>query len=173
MLRRLRRWLTAIVAWLGQRVSRDEPRRLGAGDWGDRAASLDPELQRSLDDIGDSPVVRDTVAAAVADFCDLRDVVSGPGAFELIADLDLVAEAEAVLREIIERAPEVSAVVAVARQRDGDRAGREAAGDALLGLRDRGRALAETASAALVWGSSRDRGDRRRLEECAAKLRRS
>lgn len=172
--RRVRRWLAAIVSWLELRMGERRPRQLGGAtpDWGARAATLDPELVRALDDIGDSPVVRDTVASAIAHFCDLRDVVSGPGAGDLIDDLDLVADAEAVLREIIGRAPDVSAVVAVARERDGDRAGREAAGDALLALRDRARALGEAASAALVWGASRDRADRRRLERCAARLRR-
>lgn len=171
--RRVRRYLVALVSWLRRLVAGAPPRPLlGApSDVRDRVASLDPDLASSLDHIGDSPVVRDTVAAAVADFCDLRDVVSGPGAFDVVGDLDLVADAEAVLRDIVARAPDVSALVAVARDRRRDRAGREAAGDALLALRDRARALSEAASAALVWGSTRDRADRRRLEQCAARLR--
>jgi hypothetical protein len=59
------------------------------------------------------------------------------------------------------RAAGVSVVVTVARGRT-DRNEREAAGAALLAFRDRGRALAETTSAALRWLASRSAVDRAR-----------
>lgn len=173
------RWLAAILAWLRRLFRR--PRLLpgaaagaaAAPDrWDPRVDSLDPDLRSDLDRlVASRGVVRDTVTRAVVDFCDLRDLIAGPGSFDVVGDLDLLGEAEAALRELVTRAPDVLVVVEVARERTG-RGDRESAGAALLAFRDRGRALAEAVSAALRWSASRSAADRERLLEAAQALRR-
>lgn len=167
------RWLAAIFAWLRRRLRRS--RLLAAAStpngWDPRADSLDAELRGELDRLADSRgAVRETITRAVVDYCDLRDLIAGPGSFDVVGDLDLLGEAEAALRELVSRAPGVIVVVEVARDRS-DRVDRESAGDALLAFRDRGRALAETTSAALRWSASRSAVDRERLERAARSLR--
>jgi hypothetical protein len=171
---RVSRWLAALIAWVHRLFGR-RPRLLASaprsGAWDPRARDLDAELRGQLSGLErESGVVRDTVTRAVVDYCDLRDLIGGPGSFDVIGDLDLLGEAEAALRDLVARAPGVSVVVGVARDRT-DRGEREAAGDALLGFCDRGRALAVVTSAALRWSASRNAVDREQLESALARLR--
>ena len=88
----------------------------------------------------------------------------------LASGLAARAEAATVLRGLLESAPLVSALSTVAGERQDDRRGREAAGDAMLELRDRGRSLHDVASAALAWAASQSDENGKRLQECAARL---
>ncbi len=113
----------------------------------------------------------DTVATAIGDWADLHDVVTGPGAStDAVADVNLLSEANECLRAIIVRAPEVKALSEIAGKRGKDRAGREAAGDAILNLRDQGQVLHALTSAALRWASSGSDEDRQRMKDAAREL---
>ncbi len=161
-----------ILRLLGRR-----PAQLGAGQSplvaleegvDDLSADLQ-EIVRSL--AGRKGVVPDTVARALRDYRHLTKVMMGPGATaDAVDDVTLIAEAEELLRAIILRAPEVATLLEVATKRADDKAGRSAAGDAILLLRDQGRTLHELASVALQWASSRSAEDREALQACAQRL---
>jgi len=167
-------WWQRLFAWIRRLLGRGPAllRPAPAGSrWGDYAPSLPDDLRSQLDRLSDEGVVWDTVRSAIEDYGDLREVMQGPGATaDTVNDVELLAEAEDVLRSIIGRAPNVQVLVDVAGKRSADRAGREAAGDAILELRDDGKALHDTASAAIRWAASRSDRDGRHLEECAGRL---
>lgn len=169
-------WWRRLVAWLFPRRARRRSlpdRATRSRAWQDQLASLPADLRVDLAALDlDSDAVRAAVTAAVADYVDLRDVILGPGASAApVDDVVLIADAEATLRAIVARAPAVSSVVGVARQRSGDRPGRAAAGDALLHLRDDARALHDTASAALEWSATRSTATADRLRAAGDRLR--
>lgn len=134
---------------------------------------LADDLQDALRRLGrEKSAVLDAAERAVKDFSDLRTVLMGPGASSDAAwDVSLLADAEDVLRSMLMRAPEVKQLAAIAAERGSDRAGRAAAGEALLQLRDQGRVLHEVASASLLWASSKDPQDQEALRSCAERLR--
>jgi hypothetical protein len=166
------RWWQRLLRWLRARFGR---RQLPpAPSWREQVASLPEDLRAEVAalPVDSSAAVRETVTRAVADYLHLREVLLGPGASAVaVDDAVLLGEAEATLRSIVARAPAVSALVAVAVQRGGDRRGREAAGDAVLHLRDQSRGLHETASAAIEWAASRSAGDAERLRASADRMR--
>jgi hypothetical protein len=133
--------------------------------FGSAAELLDADLQDTLKDLTDNKgVVTDTVAQAIRDHADLREVMMGPGATtDAVDDVTLIAESEAILRDIILRAPDISVLVRVASSRPHDKEGRESAGEAILGLKDEAMILHELASAALRWGASRSQEDSEHL----------
>ena len=166
-------WWRRLLAWLFPRRAR---RRRTLPDratpaWQDQLASLPADLRVDLAALAlDSDAVRATVTAAVADYVHLRDVLLAADAAP-IDDVVLISDAEVTLRAIVARAPSIATVVAVARQRTGERPGRAAAGDALLDLRDDARALHDTASAALEWSASRTAATAARLRTTGDRLR--
>jgi len=135
--------------------------------------SLAEDLQDALRRLGrEKSAVLDAATRAVKDYGDLRDVLMGPGASSDAAwDVSLLADAEDVLRSMLLRAPEVKQLTAIAADRGSDKAGRAAAGEALLQLRDQGRILHDVASASLLWASSKTRRDQEALRSCAERLR--
>jgi hypothetical protein len=127
------------------------------------------EIVRSLE--GHEGVVVDTVARALQAFAHLQEVMMGPGAgVDAVDDATLLGEAQELLSAIIVRAPGVKTLLQVAKDRPDDKAGRSAAGDAILALRDEGRVLHDLASAALQWAASRSEKDRKQLQRCAQRL---
>jgi hypothetical protein len=136
---------------------------------------LAEDLQDALRRLGhEKGAVLDAAQRAVKDFADLRTVLMGPGASSDAAwDVSLLADAEDVLRSILLRAPEVKQLAAIAGARGSDKAGRAAAGEAILQLRDQGRVLHEVASASLLWASSKTLQDHEALRSCAERLQRS
>ncbi len=134
---------------------------------------LADDLQQALLRLGnEKSAVLDAATRAVRDFGDLRTVLMGPGATSDAAeDVTLLADAEDVLRSILIRAPEVKTLAAIAAERGGDKAGRAAAGEALLKLRDQGRLLHDLTSASLLWASSRSLADQENMRSCAERLR--
>ena len=166
--------LTAILGLFGRR-----PPQLPAGPGNapsidEHAAALPEDLQVSLRSLGNEKgVVIDTVALAVRDYEHLREVMMGPGAStDAVDDVTMIAEAQTLLRTMIQRAPDVKTLLEIAGKRDNDRQGRASAGDAALVLRDQGRSLHEVSSAALQWASSRSDEDMQQLQERAATLAR-
>lgn len=145
------------------------PKLLPAADVGQLADDLQEALERLGSEKG---AVHDAAHRAVRDFGDLREVLMGPGASDdAAADVSLLAEAEDLLRSMLQRAPEVKALATIAGERGGDKQGRAAAGEALLQLRDQGRALHELASASLLWASSKKLEDQEAMRSCAERLR--
>tara|TARA_R110002096_G_scaffold16898_12_gene58116 strand:+ start:61029 stop:61550 length:522 start_codon:yes stop_codon:yes gene_type:complete len=134
---------------------------------------LPEDLQEALRRLGnEKSAALDAASRAVKDFGDLRTVLMGPGASSDAAwDVSLLADAEDVLRSMLLRAPEVRQLAAIAGDRGSDKAGRAAAGEALLQLRDQGRVLHEVASASLLWASSKTLQDQEALRLCAERLR--
>lgn len=134
--------------------------------------TLAPAIRAHLDALtGVKGAVRATVDGAVEDYLHLREVLLGPGAStHIFDDVEILASAEEALTCILEQAPELSALSSIASRRPRDRAGRAAAGEALLHLRDTGRKLHDTTAAALQWASSRSEADGRRLAERAGAL---
>jgi hypothetical protein len=161
--RRLLEWLRALLS----------PRlALSSGRWGANADALPDDIRDQLSALpARRGAVRDAVMSAIDDYVHLRQVLLGPGATgSPVDDVALLAEAEVTLRSVVGRASSVAALVSVAIRRRGDRAGREATGDAILHLRDQARALHEAASAAIQWAASRSRRDAERLQACAQRL---
>lgn len=145
------------------------PKQLPAADVGELAEDLQEALERLGTEKG---AVYDAAHRAARDFGDLREVLMGPGATDdAAADVSLLADAEDVLRSMLQRAPEVKTLASIAGERDGDKQGRAAAGEALLRLRDQGRALHELASASLLWASSKKLEDQDAMRSCAERLR--
>lgn len=140
--------------------------------WGDSVGALPEDIRDQLSALpAGRGAVRDAVLSAIDDYAHLREVLLGPGATASpVDDVALLAEAEVTLRSVVGRASAVAALVAVAVRRRGDRAGREATGDAVLHLRDQARALHDAASAAIRWAASRNRSDAERLRACAERL---
>lgn len=165
-LRWWRRMWARVVAML---VNISSPKQLQASN---SAANLPDDLQELYARVKrTSGLVADTVDGAVADFEHLREVVMGPGATaDAVDDVNLLADAEEALREMLRLAPELQTLVHLAGQRRSDRKGREATGEAMLAFRDRGRALHDLASAALRWASSRSAEDLARMQGCAARV---
>lgn len=135
-------------------------------------ASLPEDLRETVRRLAHQKgVVIDTVTLAIRDYAHLRDVMMGPGASaDAVDDVTMIAEAQALLRAMIVRAPDIKTLLEIADQRSNDRQGRASAGDAALVLRDQGRSLHEVSSAALQWASSRSEEDMRRLQERAQRL---
>ncbi len=144
------------------------PKQLPMGD----VSELAVDLQEALRELGtEKGAVYDSAQCAVRDYADLRDVLMGPGASDDAgADVTLLAEAEDVLRSMLLRAPQVKALTAIASRRGGDAQGRAAAGEALLQLRDQGRALSKLTSASLLWASSQSREHQEEMQRCASVL---
>lgn len=140
-----------------------------------KTEELADDLQDAFRRLGhEKSAVLDAAERAVKDFGDLRTVLMGPGASSDAAwDVSLLADAEDVLRSMLLRAPEVKQLAAIAADRESDRAGRAAAGEALLQLRDQGRMLHDVASASLLWASSKTLQDQEALRSCAERLRRA
>jgi len=151
------------------------PRQLAAAKVEAQMETLAEDLQDALRALGhDKGAVLDTAQRAVSDYSDLRDVLMGPGASSDAAeDVTLLAEAEDVLRSMLTRAPHVKTLAAIAARRSTDKQGREAAGEALLKLRDQGRALQELTSASLLWASSKSRAHHEQMHACAERMRTS
>ncbi|MCP4449398.1 MAG: hypothetical protein GY811_29300 [Myxococcales bacterium] len=145
-----------------------EPKQLPAASLDELAVDLQEAMSRLATEKG---AVLDAAQRAVADFGDLRSVLMGPGASSDAAeDVSVLAEAEDVLRSMLTRAPEVQALAAIAGKRGSDKAGRAAAGEALLQLRDQGRYLHELASASLLWASSKSLEDLEKMRSCAERV---
>lgn len=161
-----------ILRVLGRRPAQLPPASATVVDISAHSSDLPEELQQILRSLeGHNGVVTDTVARALKDFAHLQEVMMGPGArVDAVDDVTLVGEAQELLTAIIVRAPEVKTLLEVAKGRPDDKAGRSAAGDAILVLRDQGRVLHNLASAALQWASSRSEEDRKQLQQCAQRL---
>jgi len=144
------------------------PKQLSMGE----VSELAPDLQEALRELGtEQGAAYDAAQRAVRDYCDLRDVLMGPGASDDAGeDVTLLAEAEDVLRSMLLRAPQVRTLAVVATRRSGDAQGRAAAGEALLRLRDQGRALSQLTSASLRWASSKSPADLEAMRASAASL---
>jgi hypothetical protein len=140
--------------------------------FGSSTAALPDDLQEQLDTLATTRgAVREAVAGAVDDYVHLCQLLLGPGSgASPVEDAALLAAAETTLRSILDRAPRVAALAAIAARRSRDRAGRAAAGDAMLHLRDQARALHDTTSAALRWTAERDADSADALRACADHL---
>ena len=172
---RVNRWkqiFVEILRLLGRRPAQLPPARGVAPVFDESAADLPDDLQEILRKLSSHKgVVVDTVAHAIRDYAHLRDVMMGPGASaDAVDDVTMLAEAQALLRTMIVRAPDVKTLLEIASKRSDDLPGRSSAGEAILMLRDQGRSLHELASAAMQWASSRSEEDGRRLHECAQRL---
>lgn len=158
-------WLHRLLAWFRRLLFR--PAALTSGS----ALALPSGLRQDLEQLKCSGVVRDTVASATQDYSHLREVINGPGSSgDIVDDVTVLAEAEALLRDIIARAPGVDTLARVATDRQDDRPGREAAGDAILRLRDDAKPLHDAASAALRWAAGGSSEDRDRFQQCSKAL---
>jgi len=113
-------------------------------------------------------VVSTTVQSALADYRDLHTLLDGPAKRDVVDDVSILGETEAALAELVVRAGEVAILAKVAGTRQADRRARQAAGDAILDLQDRQRALGTLTSSALQWASSRTREDLEEYRRCAA-----
>ncbi len=136
---------------------------------------MDDELRDRLAELNiEAGVVRDTVKNAIADFSDLRDVLTHPANshhnYDIIDELTLLADARATVYSIIERAQGVESLINLAARRRGAKEEREAAGEAILRLRDDARALANAATAALSWASTHSNDDRAAFFACSESL---
>ena len=178
MWHRLLAWIRGVSGWPRRLLGGPGGTRLvrrGRDDWGPRAAELDPAVREKLDELDlERGVVRDTIQNAIEDYCDLGDVINGPnnsGSLgDVVDDVMLLADAEATLLSILERAQGVESLINIAARRRGDQAGREAAGEAILRLRDDARALATAASTALSWAGARDTAAKTKLKDCGEAL---
>lgn len=161
-------WWQRLLARIRALIDRAQPARLPAA----KTEELADDLRVALRELGtEKSAVLDAAERAVRDFSDLRTVLMGPGASHDAAwDVSLLADAEDVLRSMLSRAPAVKQLSALASERVADKAGRAAAGEALLQLRDQGRLLHEVASASLLWASSKSRADQEALRSCAERL---
>ena len=163
---------TKILVLLGRQPAQLTASTDASAEYSRYASELPEDLQvimKSLE--GKKGVVADTVTRAVQDYSHLKTVMMGPGAStDAVDDVTLIAEAQELLRAILVRAPEVQVLSEIATQRSDDKAGRSAAGDAILVLRDQGRVLHALASAAVQWASSRSESDREQLQECARRI---
>lgn len=173
-----RPWWQRLLAWLRRLQKRvlalpAAPEKREAGRAGrDELRSLSLPVRQRLEALEDvQGAARATVDAAVQDYLHLREVLLGPGAStRALDDVEILASAEAALSYILEHAPRVWTLSNIAAQRERDRAGRQAAGEALLELDDVGKKLHDTASAAIQWASSRADEDCRRLAARAREL---
>jgi len=172
--RRLSGWIRDL--WSRERAQLAPAARVQSSSvgvvFGAIALELTDDLQHILTDLATQRgVVVDTVAGAIEDYGHLRAVVMGPAAtHDAVQDATLLGEAESALGAIIQRAPEVAVLAQVAGKRTDDRTGREAAGEAILELRDKRRALHELASAAIHWGASRSPEANQHMQQCAKRL---
>ncbi|MBK8264322.1 MAG: hypothetical protein IPK80_23650 [Nannocystis sp.] len=94
-----------------------------------------------------APELRALVDAALGDFVHVVELL--PEAAKMGADRGLREAAVEVMTDLLARAPQVSRLVAMGEEREADAAGRAAAAEAIAGLRRRGAALHDAASAAL------------------------
>lgn len=102
------------------------------------------------------PTIRELVNRAVEDFTHLQELLADPQLDAYLGHDDdaILFEAEAVLVDLLRRAPVVSRVVALARRRSDDDRGKAAAEAAEGRLRQQAQALHEAASAALQLAAS-------------------
>lgn len=112
-----------------------------------------------------APELRSLVDGALADYVHLLEL-SGEMTKQG-ADRGLRADAEAVMAELLVRAPQVSRLLAMSAERIEDRAGQAAAAAAMAGLRRRAEALHDVASAALQLAA---RGDQAAVEGLRAQV---
>lgn len=167
-----KRVFAEIMRLFGRQPGQLPPAKGVALVFDESAADLPDDLQAILQKlVNQRGVVVDTVAHAIRDYTHLREVMMGPGASaDAVDDVTMIAEAQAHLRAIIVRAPEVKKLLEIASKRSDDRPGRSSAGHAILVLRDQGQDLHDLTSAALQWASSRSEDDMRRVQECAQRL---
>ncbi|MEZ4380922.1 MAG: hypothetical protein R3A79_06215 [Nannocystaceae bacterium] len=122
------------------------------------AAPLPRSIDRGVAELPSDlePAIRRLVDDAVEDFTHLHELVSDPGLKSSFArDHEaLLAEAEAVLVDLLRRAPLVSRVQRLASRRADDERGRSAAASALARLERQAKALHDAASAALQLAAS-------------------
>lgn len=163
---------TKIMALLGRRPAQLGPNPVSPAHRLQDLSDIPEDLRDIVQSLqGEKGVVVDTVSRALQDYRHLKTVMMGPGATtDAVDDVTLIAEAQELLRAIVVRAPQVKTLSEIATKRTDDKAGRSAAGDAILVLRDQGRALHELASAALQWASSGSVSDRKQLEDCARRV---
>lgn len=168
-LRARSRWWLRMLAWL-RALFRRQARALPPSR---RERDMLPDdLRDQLDELAlDKGAVADSIQGAIRDYLHIRQVLLGPGASDsAVDDAALLAEAEVTLRSMMNRAGAVATLVRIAVHRTSDRPGRQATGVAMLHLRDQGRALHDTASAAIRWAATRDASDAARLRGCAVHL---
>ena len=166
-----------LLAWVRRVFSLRRQHRLSQANsktalWPDDVNYLPTDLRASLDQLSrHTGVVRDTVASAICDYGHIHRIVGGHGeSIDAVFDATLLADAEVTLREIVEGAPALQAVVRVASERRRDREGREAAGTAILLMQDRARVLSRAASAALQWSATPSGESQKRLRLAATRL---
>lgn len=102
------------------------------------------------------PAIRGLVDDAVEDFTHLHELISDPDLKSSFGrdHQALLAEAEAVLVDLLRRAPLVSRVQRLASRRADDEEGKSAAASALARLERQAKALHDAASAALQLAAS-------------------
>ncbi len=116
-------------------------------------------------------VVTSTIISALADVHDLRTLLNGPAHGDIVEDVSILGETEALLGALIARACQVAVLAQVAGTRNDDRQAREAAGAAILELQDRQNLLKTLVSSALRWASSQASVDLEHYKECARDVR--
>ncbi len=112
-------------------------------------------------------VVTSTVISALADVHDLRTLLNGPARRDIVEDVSILGETEALLGALIARACQVAVLAQVAGTRNDDRQAREAAGAAILELQDRQNLLKSLVSSAVRWASSQASDDLEHYKQCA------
>lgn len=116
-------------------------------------------------------VVTSTVVSALADVHDLRTLLNGPARGDIVEDVTILGETEALLGALVARACQVAVLAQVAGTRNDDRQAREAAGAAILELQDRQNLLETLVSSALRWASSQGSADLEHYKQCAQDVR--
>ncbi len=159
-----------LTNWIRGLFLRTRKRLVAPAPWGNRIVELDDELRASLAKLHiEAGVVRDTVKNAIADFFDLRDVLAANSQhhYDIVDEVTLLADARATVYSIIERAQGVESLINLAARRRGAKEEREAAGEAILRLRDDARALANVATTALSWASTHSSDDQAAFSACS------
>ncbi len=134
---------------------------------------MEPDVRGELSSLGAaSRALDDALGRGIEGYAELREVLLSsdvPGS--PVDDAAVLAAADVALRALVSRASALEGVVAIAGRRAGDRASREAVGAEMLDLRDRARAICDTASAAMRWVATARREDAEHLRAAAERMR--